>query len=188
MTLFHAKELTDGLRQLVSKLQQQPGRTSVRIVGGAALALRHFDRTATRDIDAAIDTNTSKFDDAVAEVANENGWSNDWLNREAAKYIPSWGKRIEWETIFDDGKTVIEVAPAEAMLAMKLRANRPGRDDTDIAKLMAVCGIDQIEHLDDLYGDYYPGDALDDRAIKIIEHILAVGIPNIPEAPRRPEI
>ena len=49
-----------------------------------------------------------------------------------------------WDTLYDDGQVVIQVASAEAMLAMKLRANRPGRDDTDIAKLMAICDIDTL--------------------------------------------
>lgn len=38
------------------------------------------------------------------------------------------GREVEWEAIFDEDGIVIEVAAKEALLAMKLRANRPGRD------------------------------------------------------------
>lgn len=188
MTLFGREQLEEGLRQLVAKLRAFDETTSVRIVGGAALALRHFDRDSTRDIDAAIESESSQVSVAVAEIAAENGWDSDWLNHEAAKYIPAWGRPVEWESIYDDGKVVIQVAPSNALLAMKLRANRPGRDNADIARLMAICNIADVEGLDDLYESFYPGDSLDDRAVKIVENILSVGIPDAPRPPKSANI
>lgn len=58
----------------------------------------------------------------------------------------------------------IEVAPADALLAMKLKASRPGRDTDDIRQLLAICGIDSAEAADALSTEFFPGDSLTDRA------------------------
>jgi hypothetical protein len=53
MTRFERDGLEYGLRQLVARLHAAGGdRAGVRIVGGAALALRHFERESTVGIDA----------------------------------------------------------------------------------------------------------------------------------------
>ena len=52
MTRFDRDGLEFGLRQLVTKLRSSGSRSGLRIVGGAALALRYFDRESTVDIDA----------------------------------------------------------------------------------------------------------------------------------------
>lgn len=96
----------------------------------------------------------------------------------------SCGRRADaWETLYDDGNVVIQVASAEAMLAMKLRANRPGRDDTDIAKLMVLCGVSSVAEAEELYETYYSAEVLPDRAVAMVTRILAVGLPHIPAAP-----
>jgi hypothetical protein len=58
---------------------------------------------------------------------------------------------VEWETIYDKDGIVIHVASKEAMLAMKLRANRPGRDTRDIRPLLALCDIRTLEDAEELY-------------------------------------
>jgi len=58
------------------------------------------------------------------------------------------------------------------MLAMKLRANRPGRDTRDIRLLLALCQVHTLEDAEELYEEFYPGDALVPRAEKIVNAIL----------------
>ena len=69
----------------------------------------------------------------------------------------------------------IEVAPADALLAMKLKASRPGRDTDYIRQLLAVCGIHSVEAADALFTQFFPGDSLTDRAWRMVERILAAG-------------
>jgi hypothetical protein len=60
---------------------------------------------------------------------------------------------------------------------MKLRASRPGRDDDDIARLLALHAIDSIEEAEELHRAFYPGDELTDRALPLLEDILRGGVP-----------
>jgi hypothetical protein len=189
MTRFDRDGLVLGLRHLVAELGKTGERCGVGIIGGAALALRYFDRESTVDIDAHLIGDADRVLAAGREIAETNGWPADWLNEQAAGFIPHYGRRATvWETLYDDGQVVIQVASADAMLAMKLRANRPGRDDTDIAKLMTICGVQDLNAAEDLYEDFYPAETLPDRAIRMVARILELGLPERPEPPPVPEI
>lgn len=184
MTRFDRDGLEFGLRQLVAKLRSSGRRSGLRIVGGAALALRYFERESTVDIDAHPIGDAKHVLAAGRAVAEENGWPDDWLNDQAAGFIPEYGATpVSWETLYDDGDVVIQVASAEAMLAMKLRANRPGRDDTDIAKLMVLCSISSVAEAEELYESYYSAELMPDRAVAMVTKILSVGLPDAPPPP-----
>jgi hypothetical protein len=47
-------DLVQGLREVVAELHRLGQPAGIRIVGGAALALRYFDRRTTSDIDAVV--------------------------------------------------------------------------------------------------------------------------------------
>jgi hypothetical protein len=184
MTLFDRDLLEAGLRQLVARLQDSGVRSGIRIVGGAALALRYFDRESTVDIDAHFIGSPETVERAAIEIARANGWPEDWLNNKAAGFIPEFGVQpVAWTTLHDDGEVVVEVASPEALLAMKLKANRPGRDDADAAKLMAICGVTTLGEAEDLYEAHYSGEVIPDRGIRMVEMILRVGVPDVPHAP-----
>lgn len=187
-TRFDRDGLIDGLRQLVAKLHGSDGPTGVRIIGGAALALRYFERESTVDIDARPIGDVERVLAAGRAIAAVNGWPEDWLNAQASGFIPDYGtSATEWNTLHDDGTVVIQVASAEAMLVMKLRANRPGRDERDIANLLAICDVTTLDDAETLYGSYYPADLLPDRAVRMVERILQVGLPATPTAPPPPD-
>ncbi len=184
MTRFDHDLLQEGLRQLVVRLRESGTRSGIRIVGGAALALRYFERESTVDIDAHFIGSAEVVERAASAIARANGWPDDWLNRKAAGFIPEYGiNPVEWATIYDDGDVAIQVASPEALLAMKLKANRPGRDEADAAKLMAICGIATLDEAEELYEEYYPGEVLPDRAVRMVDVILRVGVPDVPASP-----
>ncbi len=184
MTRFDHDLLQEGLRQLVVRLRESGTRSGVRIVGGAALALRYFERESTVDIDAHFIGSADVVERAASAIARANGWPEDWLNRKAAGFIPEYGIHpVRWATLYEDGNVAIQVASPEALLAMKLKANRPGRDEADTANLMAICGIATLDEAEELYEEHYPGEALPDRAIRMVEMILRVGVPDAPASP-----
>ena len=43
-----------------------------------------------------------------------------------------------WDPIYDHDNIVIQIASKEALLAIMLRANRPGRDTSDIRLLLRL--------------------------------------------------
>jgi len=179
-TALDRDEIITGLRDLVSELRAAGEIAGIRLVGGAALALRHFDRGTTQDLDAlhVQPGSDESVAAAAARVANRRGWDAHWLNFEVnnADAIPTLGRAVEWETIYHKTGIVIQVASKEAMLAMKLRANRPGRDTRDIRLLLALCDIHTLESAEGLYEEFYPGDMLTERAERMVNAILD-GVP-----------
>lgn len=175
-------DIIDGLRDLGAELHLSREVAGIRLVGGAALVIRYFDRRTTGDLDSLHIRPGS--DDAVlaaaARVGDRRGWSAGWFSFavEHADSVPMLGRReVEWETIYDRDGVVIQVASKEALLAMKLRANRPGRDTDDIRQLLALCNITSLEDVEEFYEDFYPGDGLTNRAVGIVERILSDGLP-----------
>ncbi|MEO6200504.1 MAG: hypothetical protein ABIX44_04990 [Cryobacterium sp.] len=182
-------DLINGLREIILRAHQQNiTGVSIRIVGGAALQIAYFDRPTTADLDAKIEP----LDTVIAiaeEIARERDWPLDWLNDKATMFIPSWGRTVDWEPIFDDESVSISVAPIEALLAMKLlaSASRPGRDTDDIVNLLRLNNIATIDDAEALFESFYPGDALAGRTIALLERIFSIGLPPAPPTPPRPD-
>ncbi|GAA2231683.1 hypothetical protein N1031_07920 [Herbiconiux moechotypicola] len=180
-------DIITGLRELITELRAAGQVAGIRLVGGAALSLRYFDRGMTQDLDSLHirPGSDEAVADAAARVARLHDWDPDWLNFEVTKAdaLPTLGREVVWESIYDEDGIVVQVASKEALLAMKLRANRPGRDTRDIRLLLGLCRIDTLERCEDFYEEFYPGDGLAPRAVSIVEAILAEGPPDAPEPP-----
>lgn len=180
-TSLNREDIVGGLGELISELRASEQVAGIRLVGGAALALCYFERGTTQDLDSLHIHPGS--DDAVAAaaavVAERHGWDPGWVNFgvEQTGAVPAFGRSVEWVTIYDHDEIVIQVAAKEALLAMKLRANRPGRDTNDIRQLLSLCDIRTLEDAGALYEDYYPGDALTDRAVTMVRNIIDGGLP-----------
>ena len=86
-------------------------------------------------------------------------------------------------TAYDDGEVSVWVASARMLLAMKLRASRPGRDDEDIANLLSICAIADVDETEDLYEEFYPGEMLEPRAHRILKLVFSQGLPPTPATP-----
>ncbi|MGO4105785.1 DUF6036 family nucleotidyltransferase [Leifsonia sp. YAF41] len=180
-------DLINGINAVITKLRAAGQSAGIRIVGGAALALRYFDRRTTTDVDAHLQPEQPILA-AAMEVANENGWPHDWLNSNASIFIPAYGADPEWEVLYASEDITVEVASPRALLAMKLNASRPGRDVQDIANLLAICHIRDVDAAEELLNGFYPGDGLPDKALRLLEPIFAHGLPGIPEVPPAPSI
>lgn len=181
MTLFTREDLIGALRDLIAELRSSGEVTGIRLVGGAALALRYFDRRTTNDIDSlhVAPGSEEAVLAAAGRVGDRRGWDDGWFNFavERSSSVPTFGRSVEWETIHDRDGIVVQVASKEALLAMKLHANRPGRDVDDIRSLLVLCDITSLDQAEELYEDFYPGDGLTDRAMGMVERILAGGLP-----------
>jgi hypothetical protein len=187
-TLLNRDDIIGGLRELIAELRQAGQIAGIRLVGGAALALCYFERDTTQDLDSLhIQPGSDEaVADAAGRVAARHGWDASWLNFavEQADALPTFGRRqVEWETIYDQGGIVVQVASKETLLAMKLRANRPGRDTNDIRQLLSLCKITTLEAAENFYEEYYPSDGLTDRAVVMVQRILDGGLPDYVPSP-----
>lgn len=180
------EDIIRGLSELVSELSNNETSVDIYVIGGAALSLRYFDRRLTSDIDLRA-RDFSLLEAAAQTVAARNGWDNDWLNAAATQFVPSLGANVAWECLFESEGVRIFVASPEAMLVMKLAASRIGRDDADIANLLAITGLTDLQSIEELFEDYFPGDVLPQKAYRILNKIFEIGIPDVPVEPCRPE-
>lgn len=169
------ESLIAGLNDLIERVHaEEIGPVRISIVGGAALALSHVDRRRTVDVDARLHPH-----DALTRIAErmavERDWPADWLNSNASQFFPDWGKSVDWRPLYDRKGVRVEVAPADALLAMKLRAamSRPGRDTADIVSLVAELDIEHADDAERIFSAYYPGDALTDRVYALVERAVA---------------
>jgi hypothetical protein len=183
-------DLLEALQELIHELRARNVSGEIRIVGGAALSLSYFERDVTQDIDVM---NVQGGDnEAVAEaaqsVASRLDLNDNWLNFEVTRIdaLPTLGREVEWHTIFSSAEITIQVASAETLLAMTLRANRPGRDVNDIRALLALVGITDVASAETLYESFYPGDVLPDRAIQILDNLFAEVDPPTISVPATP--
>lgn len=179
--------MIDGLRDLVSELHATGEAGGVGIVGGAAMLLRYYaDRRVTPDIDAKLHPEGPAV--RIAEkIARRRGWDDDWLNSKAATFIPI-ATDVGWEPLYDDERVSVWVISPEALLAMKIRASRPARDDADIAVLLALTGVTTVDEAEAIFEHFYPGELPKDTAYVMLEHIFAVGLPEPPQAPPLPDL
>jgi hypothetical protein len=186
------EDIIAGLRDVVAELHRRGETGGIRLVGGAALALRYFDRGITADVDAVhiVDGHDDVVADVVRLVARKRGWVPDWLNFEVTRIdaLPLWGRSVEWVTLYAESGVIVEVASPDTLLVMKLRAGRRGRDSRDVRKLLGLCGITDLSLAERLYEDFYPGDALPDRSVTMVREIFAEGLPSVPEAVPLPDL
>ena len=167
--------LIEGLNELIERARAA-GISPVRIsiVGGAALALSHIDRRRTVDVDARLDPHDPLV--RIAErIAVDRDWPADWLNSNATQFFPDRGQAVDWKPLYDHDGIRVEVAPADALLAMKLRAamSRPGRDTADIVSLVAELDIRSADDAESIFSAYYPGDGLNERVYALAERAVA---------------
>ena len=189
-SFLNRDNLIEALTLLITELRAhgQPGE--IRIVGGAAIALTYFDRDVTEDIDLLnlkIGTNEA-VENAARAVADHLDLEPKWLNFDVtrADALPTYGREVEWISIYEATDISVQVPSPEALLVMKLRANRPGRDTSDIRHLLSICQVEKVAAAEEIYESYYPGDGLTDRALDILTSIFAESPTPPPPTPPRP--
>lgn len=179
MTMFemNREQILVALEKLATEFQSDGGVT-LRLVGGAALTLHGFDRGITMDIDAVMFSGdrSAEILPAASRIAEANGWPAKWFNFDVSRAdaLPAIGQQVEWIEFRKFGSITVEIADLRALLAMKLRAGRPGRDTRDIDLLIEACDIDSLGEVIELYGNYYPGDEPSQRTLAFVEEALTL--------------
>ena len=123
-------------------------------------------------------------EDAILALAQEfavrEGFPLTWLNSDAKVFIPAYGDSPEWHEVFQLGVVRIFVPSPRALLAMKLNAARPGKDERDVAYLMALTETHTIEDAQELFEGFYPGDVISVTGLAMVDRVITVGLPDKP--------
>jgi hypothetical protein len=167
-----------GIEQIRAGLMQLGATGTLKIIGGSAMILGgHAERAATVDIDAVVLIPHEIIAVIAARIANARGWPENWINLEAQGLYPAYAGRAIWRphAELSDAALSVELATQEALLAMKLNASRPGRDDSDIQALMSGCGVETIADADQHFSEYFRGESLPDKAVHLLR---ALGYPD----------
>lgn len=183
--LLSRDDLIRGIKELAVRAEARGIAADIYVVGGAALALKYFDRDATVDIDASA-RHWDLLEPIVEEIAKDFDWAPSWFNVKVAQLIPSLGKDAEWLLLYSYGEVKVFVASAEVLLMMKLAASRKGRDYRDAELLMATTGLTNFQELEELFSTYFPGDVLPTKALRMLEDILGRGMSLPPTPPPHP--
>ncbi len=150
---LNGAEIRALLQELGRRLHAEGVHGDVKLVGGAALVLQGIGNRPTADIDASY-ADKAAVDAIVTEMAAEYDLAPDWLNSNAAAFVPDNATWVELEQL--DGLT-IQAADTETLLAMKIAAERD-KDTLDIARLLRRLNISNANDAVDLaynkYGEH----------------------------------
>ena len=177
-------------------------RLDIAVFGGSALMLASNFRFATEDVDIA--EVGKPWPDWLSHGSNaspqRNGWSETWLNDAVTFHLSPLAHPERDLVAFGTfprtaekvGLTVF-VPSARYLLALKLKALRAsnpakGRKDfADVAGLLQVLGITDVEAAVGVLAEYFPRSAADaDKQRFVLRHLLsAERLSDAPEYPRR---
>lgn len=167
-----AAEVRAALDALVTELVGAGVPARITIYGGAALALVHYERVATGDVDASFFP-TVEVERAAAAVGDRLELRRDWLNRAATQFLPPLSDDAGGVIVLERDGVVVSAASAQLLLAMKLRASRPGRDGDDIAVLVRACGVQSVEQAEAVVEQVYLGEeAIPHRGYALLDRAL----------------
>jgi len=146
-------------------------KASLRIVGGAAIILRHGSRIGTTDIDATIWPERGILE-AADSIAHSQGLGLGWLNDAAKRFLPEKAEFVTFEPPVRLERISLALADDQTLLAMKCHALRGAKDSDDIvvlARSLQMRSAFQIrEHTNYMYGR----DIIDNDAAAILEGVV----------------
>ena len=149
------------------------------VYGGSAIVLAWGFRVATKDVDAVVRGDPSFLRRAVRQVAEEEGWPEDWLN-DGVKGFVSGNEDLRLQGTYPSPERPglrVYVPTAEYMLAMKCMAMRAegveeARDIEDIRHLIGITGLTTTEQVLALVEGFYPRSLIPPRVALGVEEIV----------------
>jgi hypothetical protein len=184
-TFFDRTSLLAAFDAIGTAARDNGTRLELAVYGGAALMLASNFRFATEDVDIAeIETPWPVWlRGAVHEVAQRNGWAEDWLNDAVTFHLSPLADRaadhIEFGSFPQSGPPGLDVLVPSApyLLALKLKAMRTldpakgEREADDIRGLMRVLHVD-AEGAIAVLRKYFPRSASDSgKQLFLLRHL-----------------
>lgn len=138
---------------LNEKLKKTGNIGEVGIVGGAVMCVVYQTRVATKDVDAVFEP-TKLIRKLAAEVGEDNGVKNDWLNDAVKGYLIG---SFEKQEVLELSNLRVWAPNAKYMLAMKcISARWDTHDREDVIFLIGFLKIKTSQSVFELIENYYP--------------------------------
>lgn len=195
---FDRATLELALRELGRRAYAAGKTVEIAIYGGCAVMLTLNYRVATKDVDAVFEKDKDFVRRIAAEVAEDYGWDEDWLN----DGVKGWLSVVETDAaakVFigaypseDEPGLRVFVPRPEYLFAMKCRAMRVGgvagsQDIEDIRRLAKAIGIKDAQQALDLVQAFYPRHIIEPKTQFGLEEIFSrladEGEADAPKAP-----
>jgi hypothetical protein len=199
-TAFDRDQLLAALNEIGEAAVAAKTRLDIVVFGGSALMLASNFRFTTEDVDIAEIARPwpDWLSSVVERIAKRNGWSEQWLNDAVSTFLSPVAQPdkdfVFWGTFphaADKAGLMVFVPSARYMLALKLKALRVAKFDkgtkdlADVASLLGVLGINDVDGAIEVLTDYFPNSAADvEKARFVLKHILSTRGPS--DAPRYP--
>ena len=196
---FDREALLDALDEVGRAAIEAKARLDIAVYGGSALMLASNFRFSTEDVDIAeVGLPWPDWLGFVVErIAIRNGWADHWLNDAVTSFLSPVAQPnrdlIFWGTFpraADRTGLTVFVPTARYLLALKLKALRVAKfekgtkDMADVAGLLAVLAIKDVDEAIEILLEFYPKSAADaERARFVLKHIMSMESPH-DDAPR----
>lgn len=143
-------------------------RHTVVLVGGSLLAWRGL-RVSTADVDS-VRPITGELAAAVASVAHTHDLASDWLNANAAAFLPATFNPDACELLLDAPRLVVLGAPLRDVFLMKLYRADPN-DVADLIALWPHVGFANAGAVVDAFTAAYPHAPSDEHLDQLVIEI-----------------
>jgi hypothetical protein len=181
---FDLVALEAALTELGRRAYAAGKTVEIAVYGGSALLLTLNRQVSTRDVDAVFERDKDFVRRLSAELADEFGWDENWLNDGVKGWLSALDAHPGVKPLFktypseaEPGLRVFVPRP-EYLFAMKCRAMRVGGVDTssdieDIKLLTRKLGITNTEEALTLVESFYPHNRLEPKTRLGLEEIFS---------------
>lgn len=141
----------------------------IGLVGGAVMCLVYNARAATKDVDAVFEP-SAIMREIAAQIANEEGLPEDWLNDAAKSFLrPGFSRQ---EVLCLSNLNVWAPEP-RYMLAMKsISARWDTNDRDDLEFLLQLLKINKEQEVFSIIENFYPDALIPAKTKFLIEELL----------------
>lgn len=167
---MNREEILQLLNCLNRKLKIKNLTAELFILGGSALTLCYNQNRATKDIDALF-TPKEELYPLIAEIAEEKGLADDWLNDS----VKGFADNLDCEFFDSFSNLKIYVGSAEYLLAMKCLSCRldSSKDKDDIKFLINYLHLNDPEEVYKILLRYFPENYFDIKTQLLIEELFS---------------
>ncbi|MDD4865737.1 MAG: DUF6036 family nucleotidyltransferase [Mycobacterium sp.] len=163
------------LTEVGQYLHSRGVRGELFVVGGAAMALAFDARRTTNDVDAVFEPKDVVYEAARHVASTHEGLPETWINDAVKGFLP--GNDDNVRVVLDVPGLRVSAPSAEYLLALKVYASRPARDDDDIEFLAEHLGLTTADQVLDVTERYFRRAQLPPKTQFFIQQIFGDGQP-----------